>query len=403
MRSLFRVEIENFLSFRDVTIDFAELSVLVGPNASGKTNLLKLFKFLGDTARTDLMPALETFGGISNLLFAGERRNSTVRISVDAKITKHANDRASDKYELRMTERPWPGSAKGLRTYIARNEKFVFKRVSGPGRRITLNGSSIVVTPTQRDHSTAPIQGAVQKMKVQPQSAGLATLRRLGQNVDASQVDELATLFERLRVFDVTVSSVRAPSVGPPSKELNADASNIGCYLAYLYAEHPDVFASLVEDLKQIVPGLRELIVTQHSDGFLIELQEAGLKRRTSLRQASFGTIRSIALFAMLHDPEPPKLTCVEEIDHGLHPYALDVLVDRMRTASLRTQLIVATHSPALVNRLSPGELIVFERNAETGETRIPKVDENEVAEMERASGLRLGELWFSGLLGGVL
>jgi predicted ATPase len=302
-----------------------------------------------------------------------------------------------------MTERPWPSAARGIRTYITRTEKFVFKRVSGPGRRITLSGSSIVVTPTAPEHSKVALQGAVQKLKVQPQSAGLATLRRLGQSVDASQVDELATLFERLRVFDVTVSSVRAPSVGAPSSELNADASNIGCYLAYLAEEHPAVFEALVEDLKQIVPGLKELIVTKNSDGFVVELQEAGLKRRTSLRQASFGTIRSIALFAMLHDPDPPKLTCVEEIDHGLHPYALDVLVDRMRTASLRTQLIVATHSPALVNRLYPGELIVFERDSETGETHIPKFVPSEVAEMERVSGLRLGELWFSGSLGGVL
>jgi predicted ATPase len=403
MRSLFRIEIENFLSFREASIDFAELSVLVGPNAAGKTNLLKLFKFLGDTARTDLMPALETFGGMGNVLFAGERKNNTVKISVDAKITKHATDRASDNYELRITERSLPGTARGYRTYITRQEKFIFKRVSGPGRRITLSGGSIVITPTAREHSSAPVQGAVQKMKVQPQSAGLATLRRLGQNVDASQVDELATLFERLRVFDVTVSSVRAPSVGPVSSDLAADASNIGCYLAYLSEEHPLVFEALVYDLKQIVPGLQELIVTKNSDGFIIELQEAGLSRRTSLRQASFGTIRSIALFAMLHDPDPPKLTCIEEVDHGLHPYALDVLVDRMRTASEKTQLIVATHSPALVNRLLPEELIIFERNAETGETRIPKVDASEIAEMERVSGLKLGELWFSGNLGGVL
>ncbi len=63
----------------------------------------------------------------------------------------------------------------------------------------------------------------------------------------------------------------------------------------------------------------------------------------TPLASASFGTIRALALLAMLHDPDPPKLTCVEEVDHGLHPYALDRIVERLRDASTRTQVLAAT------------------------------------------------------------
>ena len=103
----------------------------------------------------------------------------------------------------------------------------------------------------------------------------------------------------------------------------------------------------------------------------------------------------------MLRDPSPPKLTCLEEVDHGLHPHALDVLVERLRDASERSQIIVATHSPALVNRLSPEELIVFERDPESGVTKIPPIDYEQVAQMERESDFRLGELWYSGLIGG--
>lgn len=138
-------------------------------------------------------------------------------------------------------------------------------------------------------------------------------------------------------------------------------------------------------------------------EGSAVYFVEHGLPGRTYLADASFGTIRALALLAMLHDPHPPMLTCVEEIDHGLHPHALDVIVERLRSAASRTQILVATHSPALVNRLDPHELIVCERENETGSSHIPAIDSDTIAEMVQESNLLPGELWFSGALGGGL
>ncbi len=105
----------------------------------------------------------------------------------------------------------------------------------------------------------------------------------------------------------------------------------------------------------------------------------------------------------MLHDPAPPTLTCLEEVDHGLHPHALDRVVDRLREASTRTQIILATHSPALVNRLKTDELIVVEREEETGGTHLFRPASEMVAELRKDTDYELGELWFSGALGGSL
>jgi predicted ATPase len=133
-----------------------------------------------------------------------------------------------------------------------------------------------------------------------------------------------------------------------------------------------------------------------------MEIVDRGRVGATPLAHASFGTIRALALLAMLYDPAPPLLTCVEEIDHGLHPHVFDRLVELLRQAAARSQLIIATHSPALVNRLRPAELIVCERDLDTGLARIPAVDPQAVAQTHAASGYGLGELWFSGALGGV-
>jgi predicted ATPase len=108
-------------------------------------------------------------------------------------------------------------------------------------------------------------------------------------------------------------------------------------------------------------------------------------------------------LLALLYDPEPPALTCVEEIDHGLHPQALSLLVERLREASERTQFLIATHSPALTDRLKPEELLICERR-DDGSSAIPALSLDQVEKIVADSeGLPLGELWFSGALGGDL
>lgn len=109
-----------------------------------------------------------------------------------------------------------------------------------------------------------------------------------------------------------------------------------------------------------------------------------------------------LALLVALHDPAPPPLTAIEEIDHGLHPYALDLLADRLRDASERTQLLVTTHSPTFVNRLRPEEVVICDRDPATGASIIPARSAEELRGAMDASDLRLGERWFSGALGGV-
>jgi predicted ATPase len=75
--------------------------------------------------------------------------------------------------------------------------------------------------------------------------------------------------------------------------------------------------------------------------------------------------------------------------------------VERIRIASRRTQFLIATHSPAFVNRLDPSELIVCERD-DTGASRIPAIDADTTRRIMDSGDLGLGEIWFSGTLGGV-
>ncbi|RYZ15754.1 MAG: ATPase, partial [Myxococcaceae bacterium] len=220
------------------------------------------------------------------------------------------------------------------------------------------------------------------------------------------QLRHLAYLVPSFRVFDVDAQAARQPSAVVSSPTLQSNASNLAAFLRYL-SEDTENFQRLEEDARAMVPGLKHIHfrkVGGAGEAVAVELEEAGLTGRTTLAEASFGTVRALALLALLYDPNPPQLTCVEEIDHGFHPYVLDRLVERLRWASGRTQFLIATHSPTLVNRLKSEELIVCERDPMTGASLIPAAPPEMVRAMEkRAKGrMGLGELWFTGSLGGV-
>jgi len=395
--ALRKVELQNIFSFRSADLRLSSLNVLVGANGAGKSNLLKVISFIGETARSDLLPAIESFGGLDRMLFSGERKSSVIRVRFELTITKYSSLTAPDVYELSF----YRGRGSARQTLIRRNETLLFKRYAGRGRRITVSGGRFYI---QDEGSKADV--TKRSVPIGSASAGLATIRRLGEIYGADQVNELATLFESFRVFEIDATQATLPSGRTRTSLLQPNAANLAAYLYSLQLHRPDLIEAIGDDLAAIAPSVKGLRVRSFGagseDGFVVEIFEWGLSDPTPLSAASFGTVRALALFAMLHDPTPPRLTCIEEIDHGLHPHALDRVVDRLRSAAQRTQIIAVTHSPALVNRLNPEELIVFERDAQTGETVIPNINPSDVEAAGKEAGLGLGEMWFSGVLGGV-
>ncbi|MFI7080330.1 AAA family ATPase [Micromonospora sp. NPDC049903] len=390
---LLRLKVSNFRSLRDVEVKLAPLNVLVGPNGAGKSNLLDVIAFLGDATRDDLEPALERRGGFSRVQFRGGLAPEPF-VGIEAETAAGDQGAATDTYALTFT------SVRDVRRVdrpvLRRTEKFTFKDHAAVERQITIDGGRIIFSgPGERESAVNLREG----------SLGLALLPRISPDDGGEQVEALANLFASFRVFDVDVAAARRPSEQQVSERLLNDASNLAPFLAYLALEHRDRFASLQRDARAFIPGLQSLEFTPiggAGHGVVLNLVETGLRGSTHLQEASYGSIRALALLALLYDPAPPRLTCIEEIDHGLHPHILDRLVELLRQASEHTQFLIATHSPALVNRLTPEELIVCERG-EDAASRIPAVDPETVRAMERElhGEIGLGELWFSGALGG--
>jgi predicted ATPase len=401
-RRLIELEVENFRSLQKITLPLGPLNVLVGPNGAGKTNVLEVFRFLVDVIRTDLEPALEVRGGFDEIAFwGGETHPAFVRIALRTSWTQHSSTSSPDEYRLQIVRAGPPGPPGP--PVSSREETFHFRRADGQARRILIRGDRVEVARIDEHRGETLLAFGLRNS-----SSGLSTLPRLSGELGGAEVAALAERLASFRVFDVNVEAACRPSRFPRGvhEVLESDAANLASFLLALRTRDEESWRRLVADAVEVLPQLVGIDFDYPSGPareVVVILEEEGMRRPTQLADASYGTIRLLGILALLYDPEPPALTCIEEIDHGLHPQALELLVERVREASERTQFLIATHSPTFADRLKPEELIVCERRRD-GSSAIPALSKAEVNEIVSASeGLPLGELWFSGALGGDL
>jgi predicted ATPase len=109
--------------------------------------------------------------------------------------------------------------------------------------------------------------------------------------------------------------------------------------------------------------------------------------------------LRYLCLLAILCDPEPPPLICLEEPELGLHPDILPKVADLLRAASERTQLIVTTHSDILVDAMTETPEAVVVCSKENGQTVMERLNPTDLCEWLKK--YRLGQLWMKGEIGG--
>ncbi|MEV6976219.1 AAA family ATPase [Kitasatospora sp. NPDC093806] len=397
-----RLNVVNFRTLTDTELPLGPLNVLVGPNAAGKSNVLKAFGFLSDIARQGIGPTLEASDGYPEVAHRGGRRTkSELSIGLEGVWTEHATDAHPDTYDLTLLERRAPGDSDDQHV-LSRRERFVQHLGPAAASTIELRRDKFLVdSPLREELPTAPGYLPDRYVSGLQESAGLPAT---GASFDA--VRTIGRHISSVRIFDADVRKARKPSpIGFSGRKLANDARNIGDFLLEL---KKDSYAwdSLLDDVRYVVRDIEDIEVVPtpgKPDRVTVMLKERGLRGRTQLADASFGTVRLLCLLSLFHDPHPPILTCIEEIDHGLHPHALGLLYERLRDASERSQFLVISHSPVFADYLEPEELVICERD-ETGASQIPAIRAEKIqAIVEASEGLPLGKLWFSGTLGGDL
>jgi len=189
---------------------------------------------------------------------------------------------------------------------------------------------------------------------------------------DAGIVDpslkEFVSPWQFLRLDPAFMTEPRLQRRSVKTIRLNSDGSNIAEYLLSIRELDINAFDGIIDTLKTVIPYGRDLQPTVTSEldrKVYLTLSEENIDRKLPSWLLSSGTLRILALLAVLRHPNPPPLLLIEEVENGLDPRTIQLLVDEMRSfvEEGRGQVIITTHSPYFLDLLTLSQIVVVERD----------------------------------------
>jgi len=367
------LHIQGYKRLRDVKLPLRELTVLIGPNASGKTSVLQVLHLLARAAGRDLGDALRDLGGIDRIVSRGA---GATDLTVTCSLTTHDGRRAGE-YDVCVQ-----GLGGGLHVVAG-------ERLSLPeGQVLFLVSDGAVHTefPASAHYPTPPDPQQTLLSQVSPANAPEDAHRRSFRDV---------ALF---RPFDVGPGAPvwRSQQVRPASVP-GPNAEDLLAAVQTLRSRSPDMFETYEAALRAGFPAYQALDLEPVGAGQVaLTWRERG--QTYYAHELSEGTLRFLWLCAILHSSDPPRMVLIDEPEVSLHPELLKILSGLLDDASHRTQLLVATQSPELVSWLKPEQVVVLDLDEEGWTKATPATDLDLDEWLRRYT---LGELWVRGDLGG--
>jgi predicted ATPase len=385
------LRLDGLLSFApgSPAIELRALNVLIGPNGSGKSNLIEAFELLRATP-TAFASAIRDGGGASEWIWKGDPVCKTAALEVQV---HHPGLGRNLRYRLAF-------SSVGQRVEVV-DELLEESAVAKPGASdvffyYRLQGGKPAINVTG--------SGTPQKRRLERDTLSLGE-SVLSQRKDPDAYPELTWVgqqFGNLQTIREWSFGRYAPLRQPQAADLPSDillpgARNLALVLNEL--EHQGRSKELFGHLSRFFPRFDRLSTRVLGGTIQLYLHEAGFSAPIPATRLSDGTLRFLTLLAVLLAPSSGSVVCIEEPELGLHPDTLSMLAELLVEASSRMQLVVTTHSDALVSALSEHaeSVLVCERIG--AGTRLSRVDSSKLQHW--LSDYRLGDIWRIGELGG--
>lgn len=389
---LTRIVIKNYKSLRDVTLLPRSFSVFVGRNGSGKSNLADALEFIALAYSHGLEHAVAKKGGFENIAHRKERRS---RAPISFEIEISANMKEVEVYPHNMLGDRVPA---GVREFIFRHS-FSMKTTGGGIRsEFKIIEERLDIISWKPDSSENVVyewihverdEGGRIKLTGDLKSLLAQMIFFNASQWDADQNVELALsptelLFEfpfirprlvgrftrwlsSLSIFQVSPEVSRHAGVPTPNPLLSSRGENLPAVVDWLQSKSPKEWRSILRAMKEIVPELEEISVHYlHTRTLGLLFKEAGVGRPWGAEDVSDGTIRSLAMLVACFDPRVSALV-LEEPENSLHPWIIREVVEHLRKLSSRKMVMVTTHSPIVLNIVSPADVwVVYKRDGET-------------------------------------
>ncbi len=392
---LTRIEIDGFKSFEEFGLDLGPFTVLMGANASGKSNLFDALRFLSSTATMDLRGAARAVRGEALGMFRRDAAGimaDRFTIAVELLLPRQVTDPFGQTYALSQTRIRYEltvgirEAESGLARMVVLNEQaapirkregdWVRSSAGGLPRESLAYGRSGYKPFLTTDHAGERAQFLLHQDgragRSRPAAAAESTiLREITTAEDFRHLFALRLELASWRFLQLDPAALRLPSSDLAADALEPDGANLATVLHRIRSEsaepaHPQgALADIAVDLTALIPGF---------ESFEVEHDQQGRQHRVRIAMdhepvlpsqvASDGTLRLLALLALLHDPRQSGLVCFEEPENGLHPSRVQSLIARLRemtstadageaSTGHRLQFLLNSHSPVVLAAIS--------------------------------------------------
>lgn len=332
------LRIKNYRSFAELDIQLEHLTVLVGPNGSGKSNLVDVVRFVRDALQYGLDAAVVKRGGMGAI-----RRWSAKGRPFDVELALEF-DEPEGRYGFVL------GSARRGEYQIKSEECQLF--IAGKEWKFTIqNGQWVTALPAELR----------QPALTQPTALALPLLTGF------APFNQLYETLTQMSFYTIMPNLLREPQKPANPYPLEEDARNLASVLRELQTEHRAASKNLTYAFRNMLGDIEGYQVQQVGGYLVTKLHHLGVGEEPraplfELFQESDGTLRLLGILTALYQEPARPLVALEEPELTIHPGVLSLLWEEIQTAAGRSQMLITTHSPDLLDMCTAEQLRVVEK-----------------------------------------
>ena len=441
------IRIQNFRSLKDVTLNLQDVNLLIGPNNSGKSNLLKAFEFLGDfyiNRFYKYKKNLASYFFSRNVDVKNSNRNDQPIIFT---ITSGFFFYQLEIYGLNENNNPVLNQLIGItnnkdgidiKENVDLNDVLTLKKVfyncllqnnyNNKFRKKIINYPDFPYI--QKDYFIIHHKGE-EDSKFSLINDGVHASDFVKAENFATSTDyfeEINNRFSNTIIYSVNISNLKKPY---PTLEddysVKSDASNLVAFLDNMRDNKPGTMEAINASLNECIKEFKSISfekVALPENHDLRKIYGDKTFKRLGVQdiygqiywadELSDGTLYFLALLAIIHQPNPPKLLMVEEPENGIHPRRIKELMDYFFEIAEKqgVQVIMTTHSTVVIDQFVdfPESVFVFDKTDQATTIKNLKTDimAEDAKQAEKLNvpkldlSQSLGDHWASGLIGGV-
>ncbi|MDX2284134.1 MAG: AAA family ATPase [Bacteroidia bacterium] len=418
-----RIHIRNFLSIPEASVSVTDVSLLIGPNNSGKSNLLHALELLGGlfsapqhipwNAAWAKRQSFQRNGDWISIGIEGEAAQGVWYYGLSFKpgqgngvafLEIAGVSSVQDLAELELTD---PAS---LQMHFDRfqlnacESPFAQDALFRPGPQSDRRNFMIAYDSARPDAPVYEDSGSFRPGEMKSWE-GFAWMHQAMQS-----------LFRHLTVYYLFSRNFLGQREPKFADQLNQDGSNLVQFLFYLDQNYPQHFEALRRDLNWSLEDIVNVRTPLDQENKLTIKFFDRHGADFGIGEVSEGVKYFLAFLALIHQPDPPRILLLEEPENGIHPRRISQLLDYLRrlAVSRGIQIVLTSHSPVVLDQFedTPEAVWVFDRDG--GATQIRNLLRDILEPQERSYqpaadesaagwwGQMLSEKWLSGVLNGV-